>query len=644
MDRALSRFQDALAAFAWPQGTPPWFQSRLVTGSSDTEGRLGGTTRSGSDATPEIKMVSSGFDAAQPSGLDAGDYAFTLSLGGVTEKVAVSLGQGDTWGDVLAKTRNAVNAGELPVRADVVYNNAAFSADPGMTGVGSVLAFSVNPARADQSPQAVDTSGGLLRALGMTATTDAVGPARTGPYDVNVRALALPAVFASAPVDPRASADSLGFTRGRYDLALTTSVSDDTPATYLSNTFDPEEATGLSPGTYAFTSTSNGETRSHQVTVGSGWTWGDVLRATTAEINGQYFRVNSDDPAMTAPSTTFSQPGVNARVEAAPIPDPTRPNVTSDGQMAAVEGSVGGDFTLSDGAGGLLSALGLTNRLVGTTASFTVGAGDTARDALTSLAVATGDAGGDALSAGLSGGFLPSYAVDGMALRQEAVSLALIQQNRRIGQNLNLSEGSGGALSPLGLATSAWPGQDGQADINGVAHVSENNTYSQDQGRLLLTATDDTGESLPLRVTEGMAQLEESLGRVTGAYNDLLRTLSNNADILDPSVKATLEEPLAARSGALSGFGLVRTGRLGQVWTNLDTFWQAAYADQDAARSLFADQGTGLIPAWSRAADSLRAAGQDSWLKPLADFEKNRPNLTSELDLERKNRLVDLLG
>jgi len=644
VDRALSRFQDALSSFAWPQGAPPWFQSRLVTGSSDTEGRLGAITRSGADATPEIKMVSAGFDPAQPSGLEAGDYAFTLSLGGVTEKVGVSLGAGNTWGDVLDKTQGAVNAGELPVRADVVYNNSAFSADPSMAGAGYVLAFSVNPRRADQSLQAQDASGGLLRSLGVTAATNAVGPAQTGPVEVEVRALSLPAFFSSSPVDPGASADSLGFARGRYDLALTTSVSDDTPVAYLSKSFDPAAATTLSPGSYSFTAATDGETRSHQVTVGSGWTWGDVLRATTAEINGQYSQVNVANPTAAAPSTTFSQAGVSARVDSSPIPDPTRQNVTSDGQMAVVQGSVGGNFTLADGSGGLLSALGLTNRLVGTTASYTVGAGDTARDVLTSLGLAAGDAVGDTLSAGQADSPMPSYAVAGMQLQQEAVSLALMQQNRRIGQNLDLAEGSDRALTPLGLAVSAWPGQDGQADLNGVSRVSENNAYSLDQGRLLVTAYDDTGESLPLRVTDGMAQLEDSLGKVTGAYNDLMRAVANNSDILSPLVKATLEAPLAARSQALSGFGVVKTGRQGQVWTNLDAFWQATYADTETARSLFADQQTGLIPAWSRAADSLRSAGQDTWLKPLADFEKSRPNLTCELDLERKNRLIDLLG
>ena len=621
-----------------------------MTGSSEAAGRVSGRARSGQTAVPETKMFSSGFESQAASGLAPGNYDFTLTLGSQLEGVSVQVESGDTWGQVLARTVDAVNTTGLPVRADVVYNNAAFQQNPDMAGVGSVLTFSVNPNRADQNIQATDTSGGLLRALGMAAAPNAVGTAQTGPYDVTVLSTAKPTTFASTPADPRsAAATTLGLAQGRHDLAYASGLGQSEAATYISKVYDPTQASTLAPGAYAFTATTDGETRAHSVTIGAGWTWGDVLRSVGAEINGQYAQVNQADSTTVAPSSTFSQSGVSARVEAWPIPDATRQNIYTNGESLQVSGQAQGNFSLADTSGGLLGALGLTTQLTGTPVSFTVEANDTVNDAYVSLGVALGDAAGLRLNADRMSRAIPSTVTPGKDLYHQGLILSLVQQDQLIGQRQGLSDGSGGmlgntSLSGSGLNATANPGQDGAVIINGVTRVSENNTFSQDKGRVLFDVQENTGESLPLRVTEGMGQLERSLAQVTGAYNDLMGFIAKNADQLSATLKETLQKPLAERSGALAPFGVALTGRQGLAWTNLDQFWRGTYADTATAKALFADRAAGLVPAWNRAVDAVRAAGLDGWLKPVSSFERNRPTLTSEFELEQKHRLVNLLG
>jgi len=85
-------------------------------------------------------------------------------------------------------------------------------------------------------------------------------------------------------------------------------------------------------------------------------------------------------------------------------------------------------------------------------------------------------------------------------------------------------------------------------------------------------------------------------------------------------------------------------GKSGQLWTNLDTFWNSLSADADRSRATLWDSPAGLVPAWRRAVADVRSGGLDGWLKPESAFDSLRPNLTSEFQLEQKHRLVKLLG
>jgi len=641
LDRKLSEFESALSSFAWPTSPPPWGESRLVTGAQDARGKVSGTVRATDQSTPEVKIVSGGFNALARTDIAAGTYTFDLTLGGETETLSVDVAAGDTWGDVLSGVRDAVNDAPIAARADVVYQNAAFQLNPDMAGTGSVLTLSVNPNRKSQDLQVADVSGSLLSSLRLAATRNPIGPASEREYTVTGLQKALPTYFSSTPVDPRAATT---LSTGRHDLAYTVGSGGnaDHPGSYISKAYDPTQATTIAAGTYTFSSKYDGETRSHSVTIGSGWTWGDVLRTVGAEVNAQPAWAVTASPTMSAPSTTYSQPGVSASVDYWPIPT-AQQGVTTDGQSLTVRADKAEGFSLSDTSGGLLSALGLTKRLDGATVSFNVTAGDTWRDVYNSAATALN---GSQMhfSAQVENTRIPSTVTPGKDLWHQGAYLSIIQSGQRIGERVNLTDGRTGALSTMGIIGNQRPGQDGKILVNGREQVSENNTFSQDQGRVLLTLEDTFGEALPLSVTSGMDQVQKSWSAITDAWNGLAKYLRTNADLLDHSLGAKLEAPLAAQAGNLRWLGVSSMGKSGQLWTNLDTFWNSLSADAQRSRATLWDKPAGLVPAWQQAVADIRGNSLDGWLKPESAFDSLRPNLTSEFQLEQKHRLVKLLG
>lgn len=641
LDRKLSEFENALSAFAWPASPPPWGESRMVTGAQDARGKISGTVRPTDQSSPEVKIVSGGFNAQAETDIAAGTYTFGLTLGGETETLSVEVGANDTWGDVLSGVRDAVNRAPIAARADVVYQNAAFQLNPDMAGTGSVLALSVNPNRTSQDLQVSDVSGSLLSSLRLAAARNPIGPASEREYTVTGLQKALPTYFSSTPVDPRAATT---LSTGRHDLAYTvgTGGNAEQPGTYISKAYDPAQATTVAAGTYSFTSKYDGETRSHSVTIGSGWTWGDVLNAVGGELNAQPAWAVTASPTLSAPSTSYTQPGVSASVEYWPIPTGQQ-GVTTDGRSLSVRGDKADGFALTDTSGGLLTALGLTTRLDGTPVSFNVSAGDTWRDAYNSAATALNGS-QTHFSARVEATRIPSTVTPGQDLWHQGAYLSIIQSGQRIGERVNLTDGRTGALATMGVIGNQRPGQDGKIVVNGREQVSENNTFSQDRGRVLLTLEDTFGEALPLSVTSGMDQVQKSWSAITDAWNGLAKYLRSNADLLDHSLGAKLEAPLAAQAGNLRWLGVSSMGKSGQLWTNLDTFWSSLAADAQRSRATLWDSPAGLVPAWKQAVTDVRAGGLDGWLKPESAFDSLRPNLTSEFQLEQKHRLVKLLG
>ncbi len=642
LDAKLTRFEQALSSFNWPTGTEHMFEARLVTGPAEAKGKLQGEVLPSGTATPEVKMLSGGFNANTPTSISAGTYGITLTLGNSAESLSVAVNAGDSWGAVLDRVKNAVNYASLPVRADVVYNNAAFQQNPDMAGTGSVLTLSVNPERSDQNLRVADSSGTLLSQLGMTAANNPIGPATEWEYNVTALQKALPTAFTSTAVDPRA-ATTLAL--GRHDFAY--AVGDgDQQSSYISKAYTPGDTSTIAPGTYSFTSSYGGDTRNHSVTVQAGWTWGDVLRTVSGEINGQAAQVNSGGPTstMVSATSTFDQQGVTARLEDSAIPSATTQGVSTAGKSLTVTGAAGQDFALTDGAGGLLGSLGLNAKLTGTTVSFNVQANSTWSDTFNDVSAALSDGMGH-LNATLAPTALTSYAVTGMALRQEGLTLSLLQTNQRIGQRVVLSDGNSTPFSATGVISRETPGQDGKITVNGQTQVSENNTYSEDQGRMLIRVQDVFGDaSIPLRVTQGMDEVQKSLSEVTDTYNDLAKYLHANRDIFRDSLRQSLDAPLSGKKKQLGWMGIGQSGRQGQLWTNLDAFWSSTAADPQRAEAIMWDKPNGLIPAWKSAVAGIRSEGLNNWLAPVSKFDEIRPRLTSEFQLEQKHRLVKLLG
>jgi len=272
-----------------------------------------------------------------------------------------------------------------------------------------------------------------------------------------------------------------------------------------------------------------------------------------------------------------------------------------------------------------------------------VNPGDAWEDVYRSAAAAI-DGSQGSLRAGTVDTAIPSTVTPGRDLRHQGAYLALAQVDQRIGERVGLTDGGTGALASLGVSGRESPGRDGGLVVNEREMVSENNTFSLDQGRVLLELESTFGDTLPLSVVSGMEETEKGWGRVTDAWNSLARYLRNNQDVLSASLGAALEAPLAGQASNLRWLGVSGAGRSGQLWTNADTFWGSLYADTERSRATLWDAPGGVVPAWQAAVSGVRAAGLESWLARRAGFEDYRPALTSEFQLEQKHRLVKLLG
>ena len=211
-----------------------------LPGQSSFEERLATTARAGSAA----------------SGLAAGTYGLTLSLGGSTEKLSVGIGAGWTTGQVFEAVASAVNGADLPVGANVRTNASG-------SFIGrQVLALTADASLAGQAVGLAQTPGtpyGLASWLGL-AEAHVETPARSAGDFGGMAALGVTGVTAQARA---------------------------TPTRYASQGFDPEAPTTLAPGNYTLdylvgpstvgSPSSVGEAGSVSILVASGDTWRDVL-------------------------------------------------------------------------------------------------------------------------------------------------------------------------------------------------------------------------------------------------------------------------------------------------------------------------------------------------------------------------------
>ncbi|WP_428564591.1 MAG: hypothetical protein ACP59X_02485 [Solidesulfovibrio sp. DCME] len=644
LDTRLARFEKALSRFAWPTDAASGFNGRLVVRDAGLTGRLDAATVETGQAVNPNKFFSDGKSAIAASGIPAGTYRFAVSQGEASEDFSVTVGRNDTWGTVLGKVAKAVNGSTaLSVRASVARQQAPFGLDPSLPGTGTVLALSVNPLRREQDVAVADEKGDLLSRLGVAAAANVASAATPSVYEVSVDRLAQPTYFHSTAYDPGA-VTTLAAGLHHFSVATGTGTQ---AASYVSDAFDPEAATTLSPGTYTFTAGIGQASRQLSVTVKSGWTWGDVLNAVTAKINGSQASVWASGGTATelVGTSGFSLPGVKAASQTVAVPAASGSGAATAGRVLTVATTSGfedQDLRLTDGAGGLLAALGLDTRYTGQVVSVGVSAADTWRDVLGNVsrgvAMATGR-----VEAGTVQKEIASYAVPQTRLPMLSDTATMVLVNRRLGESLTLTDGSSGLLHSLGLDTSL-PGQDGQITVNGQAFASENNAYSLQSGRLLLEAQNDTGGDLPLAVTRSMDAVSERLGSVVEAYNDLRKYLLANSDAFSSTLADSLAGPVAANWPGLAAMGFAKTRKADMLWVSSAAFWRAFYNNADTSRQTLAEAPSGLIPAWKSTVAGIKAAGTAVYLTPETAHLSRVAVRRTAADLERTNWLVDWRG
>jgi flagellar capping protein FliD len=645
LDRRLGAFEQSLSSFVWPAKSDAWFNSRLVIQDKELSGKLAAAApRLDTVANPN-KFYSKGLDVSQPSGLAAGDYAFTLAMGTAQETVKVGVGKGDTWGTVLESVRKAVNSGPLAAQADVVYQNTPYSLLPDTAATGRVLAISVNPAMTDQSITLADTQGHLLASLGVAATANPTSPATPTSYLVQGNQQAVASRTNSAPMDANAPT-SLAL--GRHNFAVTVAtngVSGSQPTTYVSSAFDPTAATTLAPGDYSFSYRFGQESKSVTVSVAAGSTWNDVLQNMAAGINGQA-AFTSTSTSMPVGSSSYSQPGLVARVESSPIPSAATQGVFTDGVVLTVsteEPFAGQSLDLFDGSGSLLSSVGLTSKLTGQPLSVTVQKSFSTRDVMNAVAdtLSSSNYQVSALTSdlGVNSGAVPGKTI----VNSGGVGLSAVLSDLRIGRRMNLTDGPTGLLASLNML-SGIPGQDGEMVVNGVAQVSENNRFATDQGRVQMNLTSSFSETLPLTVVESMDAIANSFGDVVTNYNDLQSFLRANKSAFTASLSRALDTPAARQIGNLAKMGVSRSGKSGQLWVQSKPFWQALVNNPGQAKQTLWSPPNGLVPAWRQTVANIRQTGLGSYLAPNSALAGPPDTVKTEFDLEKKHRLVNLLG
>ncbi|NMC48081.1 MAG: hypothetical protein GYA47_01430, partial [Desulfovibrio sp.] len=90
--------------------------------------------------------------------------------------------------------------------------------------------------------------------------------------------------------------------------------------------------------------------------------------------------------------------------------------------------------------------------------------------------------------------------------------------------------------------------------------------------------------------------------------------------------------------------GVSRTAKTGELWIDRTAFWTTLGAEGPGARDTLWSGESALVPGWRAAVADILALGSDSFFKPETAFLDLEPASMSETDLEKKNRLVDLLG
>jgi hypothetical protein len=167
---ALARLEERLDAVEWPVGglglgaTP--LGARTVSVGGQAFGALAASVNEPGLSSLEERLASRQRRESAASGLAAGTYGLTLSLGEQTDSLSVDIGAGWTAGQVHDAVAEAVNASSLAVQAEVRRNAS------GMFIGREALVLSADASQAGQAASLVATTGAssaLTRWLDLSA-------------------------------------------------------------------------------------------------------------------------------------------------------------------------------------------------------------------------------------------------------------------------------------------------------------------------------------------------------------------------------------------------------------------------------------------------------------------------------------------
>ncbi|WP_461209624.1 hypothetical protein [Desulfocurvus sp. DL9XJH121] len=560
LDRRVGALADAAARFSWPVASSSVTEGarQVDAHGADVKGLLRAELRSGQSAQRYYKYFSRGRSADADSGLAAGDYTFTLSQGGETEDIDVSIPTNATWGQALELTARAINASALPVQAEVVRQTAPGQRLDFLSKTGSVLAVTLNPAHADQDVELADTDGLLLHGLDLTPASAPLTAAGTGRHTVQRSS--------------RASA-----------------------STFVSDLLNPVGAVDLEPGDHRLLLDVGGESVEVEVAVDADMDWETLLTSLALNISAADERVTARvvqgeaDSGLLYPATqravalelTLDAPKLGQRLSVREYGGPWLADV--DGMHDPSSGLP----NWVDGGERYLATATANGWTEGNVYEYD-GSAWTETQTGDAAAVYNADEGAD-------------YFLDGGAWSQTP---------------------SGTLARALGLNATSAPGADATALVDGREMVSETGVFSLEQGRLAVEVTASSGEALPLSVTQGYALAREQFLDLADAYNGLQNFLQSNADILQPAFVRSWSAPVLDLSGELDWLGVSRLDTSGNLWVRRDEFAQALVQDPARARAALYDAPGGLAPRLAALAEAstgqaLRSSLAAPQLPPL---------------------------
>jgi flagellar capping protein FliD len=157
------------------------------------------------------------------------------------------------------------------------------------------------------------------------------------------------------------------------------------------------------------------------------------------------------------------------------------------------------------------------------------------------------------------------------------------------GTDYNISDVEDGYLAgKYGLGASP-PSRAARVVVGGELRDQSSNTLELDGGHVLADIKDSTVSPLNIDVSRGPEVITGEITEIVASYNDLVRYMDANADLLRPSLKDRVVRPLEDRAGLMRQVGLRATVQ-GRVEMS-ENFGDRVIGAFDQMRSILVGEG-----------------------------------------------------